>query len=686
MKIKTLGLAVVLCFAIFHVEPGYSQFNLLRRHELQCKHILPITTAYFNRHITYEKESKNLEKRTVDQFIKRLDGSKMYLLSADVKKIKKMMNNIFKKVKARNCKGILEAHKIFEKRVAERVKFAKEYLGPKFKFNKKTQLVLDYKSRKYAKNQKAANRFHKKYIQFQVANYLSTDMKLKEAKEHVARNYERVLRRFTKEFKTQDLWSSYLDSFAHSLDPHSSYLSREELEDFEIQMRLSLDGIGATLSFKDGFTVVEQLIPGGAAFRSGQLKPKDKIVAVKQEDKKDFVNVIEMKLRDVVRLIRGPKGTKVTLRILRKKGKQKSFEVTLVRDKIKLEDEAARITYIEREVKGAKKKIGLLNLPSFYADQRRNGRSAAKDMKRLLQEANKQKVDAVVLDLSTNGGGSLDDAVKIAGLFFKTGNVVKQSQHGTGSREIELADEDPKVDWAGPLVVLTSRISASASEIVAGTLKDYKRAVVVGGDHTFGKGSVQSVESLGKHLGAFKTTVGMFFTPGGFSTQHRGVPSDIVLPSGYSTEDIGERTLDYSLPPKKIKSFLSKSAYVSSGEGRWSQVSRRLIKKLAQKSKNRVKKNKKFQEILKDLAKSKKKNKAIKVSELMDDKAEAETKKNEADADGDGVLSRAEKQKKYLERPDVLEALNIAVDFLAETSPKVTVGAKSLGKKSSAEN
>ena len=383
MRITKLILLVTTIFTLSLSAQAQKRAGIT----LSCKHISPIEQAYLSRHINFEKETKNLESRVVTQFIKRLDPSKVYLLQSDVKEIKKDLSGVFAKIKARDCSSLQKAHKIYLKRITDRVAFVKKALGKKFKFNKNTKLTLDSEKRKYPKNKAVAQAFHKKYLQFQVANYLATDIKLKEAKAHVLRNYDRVIRR-AKGFDSEKLWTTYLEAFAHSLDPHSSYLSREALEEFEIQMRLSLDGIGATLSFQDGFTVIEQLIAGGAAFRSDKLKSKDKIVAVGQGAKGPMDNVIEMDLNDVVRKIRGKKGTKVRLSILRKTGKEtKKFTVTLVRDKIKLEDQAASIEYIDRKLKGGTKKIALLHLPSFYSDSRRKGNSAAKDMRKLIEEA-----------------------------------------------------------------------------------------------------------------------------------------------------------------------------------------------------------------------------------------------------------------------------------------------------------
>jgi carboxyl-terminal processing protease len=689
-----LSTFAILIVSVLLVPSVPSEAQLLsskpRKLTLSCIHVYPIQRKYLDRHVNYSAMSDKLEKQSVDQFIKRLDGSKLYLLEKDAKKIEKSMSDIFAQLKKKDCSAIQKANQLYKDRVKERVAYAKKYLGKGFKFDKKTKVVLDPDKRKRAKTLKEANEFHNKYLHYQVATYLAADETEAEAKKKIIKNYERALKRIDEDDE-EDLYVSWLDSFSRSMDPHSSYLSNDALQDFEIQMRLSLDGIGATLSSKDGFTTIEQLIPGGAAFKSGQLKPKDKIMAVAQ-GKDGFVNVVEMPLRDVVRKIRGPKGSEVRLKILRKlEDETKKFEVTLVRDKIKLEDDAASLKVFNRNVNGQKKKIGLVTLPSFYADNRRNGRSASKDVRKMLREASKKSVDAVVLDLSNNGGGSLRDAVDIAGLFFARGNVVKQSQRevdGLDSVGYEvLRDNDRTVDYDGPLVVLTSRISASASEIVAGTLQDYKRAVIVGGDHTFGKGSVQSVEYLPPGLGAIKTTVGMFFTAGGNSTQHRGVDADVLIPSTYSaSEEIGEKTLDYSLPPKKIPNFVSQEAYKFGGKDAFKLVEKDMVQRLQKASKARVAISEDFKEIEEDIKKIKERGDEIEVAELLDKKDEKDgkdDKKDDAkkDEDEDRVLTREERKEKYFERADVQEAINIAADLINEMNGvKVTITQKDVQK------
>lgn len=654
-------------FAVLTLIFASVWFSNAQAQNLQCKYTLAIEQGFLSQHINQVGRDETLHNRVVDQYVKRLDPAKIYLLQSDVDFIRARVKTVVEKTKDRDCSALNAAQARLEERVKERAAFVKSFLGKSYKFDNTVELTLDPEGKAIPKTKEEAEDFLKKYVHFQVSNYLATDMKLAEAKTNVIKSWDRILRRM-KEQKADDVYSNYLDSFARALDPHSSFLSKEVLEDFEIQMRLSLEGIGATLSQEDGFTVVEALVAGGSAARDGRIQPKDRIIAVAQGEKGKAENVVEMDLRDVVRLIRGPKGTKVKLTILRKQGEGKSrFDVVLTRDKIQLEDEAASISYLEKGEGDIKRKIGIINLPAFYADSKRGGRSAAGDMKKLLADARTKKVDGIVLDLSQNGGGSLEDAVKIAGLFFQTGTVVKQSSRDQGRGELVLRDTDSNVDWVGPLVVLTSRVSASASEIVAGTLQDYRRAVVVGNDHTFGKGSVQSVMPIPQDLGAIKVTVGMFFTPGGNSTQHRGVDSDIVIPGPYVTDDMGEKGLDYSLPPKTIPAFLSPDANPKDGANRWSVVSADWIKSLSEKSKQRVAANAEFKKIEEELAKTKAKGKVIKLAEVLKDK-EAQDKKEKARVQKN--LSKDEKEKEYLKRADIQEATDVLMDLMNLMGPR----------------
>ena len=650
---------IILFTSLLVSSVSFAQMST-RGPELSCQYLSSLEKVFVTNHVKQSVKDKDLEAKVVDQYIKKIDSTKIYLTQSDVDKMRSSMKNLFELTKKADCQFLEDIQKTYVARVKERVQFAKTFLGKDYKFDDKTEIMIDPDKRTYAKTTEELTETAKKYIHFQVSNYLVTKVTLDEAKENVIKNYDRLLKRVN-ETKVVDLLASYMDAYARGFDPHSSFFSREALEDFEIDMSLSLEGIGATLSSQDGFTVVEALVPGGAASKSNMIEPQDKIIAVGQGAQGKMENVVDVDLKDVVRKIRGAKGTTVTLTILRKTGDgKKTFDVVLVRDKIKLEDQAANIYYQDKVVGGVKKKIGIINLPSFYAG---GGRSSAADMKKLVQEAARKKVDGLILDFSQNGGGSLDDAVKIAGLFFKTGNVVKQSGRPDIRSESSLKDIDPTVDYAGPLVVLTSRVSASASEIVAGTLKDYKRAVIVGNDHTFGKGTVQQVMPL-QTLGAIKVTVGMFYTPGGNSTQHIGVNSDVVIPGPYTSDEIGEKSLDYSLPPTQLPVFISADAYVKEGSGAWKEINPETVKVLQEKSQARVQNNADFKKIIEELAKNAAKDKTLKVSEVL--KGEQEEKKNEIKKSKN--LSKDEKSAEYLKRADVNEAANVLVDLISSYS------------------
>ena len=686
--------------------------------DLKCSYLQDIQEKYLNLHISFsnfdrkkkkQKEFKQkmtqLEMRVKEQFIKSLDSEKLYFTQSDINNIKKQLKNIFKKIEKENCSDLNRIYTLYTKRVLERVKFAHDYLSEKFIIEPSIKITLDPRKRKRSRTLRQINNFHKKYIQYQMANaIIASDQEqyqdqLAEAKQNILRSYSRLKKEvkswsvhlseeekkkcYNKKRSSGDVvickpdkwYTFYLNSFAKGFDPHSSYLSRQAHEDFEINMRLSLEGIGASLSSRYGHTVIERLVAGGSADRSGKIKPKDKILAVGQKAKK-MINIFDMNIRDVVNMIRGKKGTPVYLKIMRtnKKGKNKKtriFTVRLIRDRVHLEDQAAGIYYFDQKRNDRTHKVAVLTIPSFYGAGRSGGRSVTKDVKKLLLKAKKKKVSALVLDMSSNGGGSLTEAVRVAGLFFAKGSVVRQLvKTKNGDRYLTLSDVDDKIVYSGPLIVLINRVSASASEIVSGTLKSYKRAVIVGGDHTFGKGSIQSVERLRMGLGSIRVTVGLFFVPNGFSTQLKGVASDIVFPNIFSNEEIGEKNLDYFLPERKIPNFISSSAYKSKRGHKWDPVSDQLVSFLRKNSLKRIKQNKKFQEIGKDIMEIKNKRQtgyATTIAKIFD-----QAKKEEKTAEQKAKLAEGHKQnkiakakrakKKYMERADIQEAVNIALD------------------------
>jgi carboxyl-terminal processing protease len=633
-------------------------FAAARVNKLECPVVGEIAQHFTRYHIDAKKLDLEHEGRTIERFIKQLDPNKLYLRKSDVAEIRGMLRGIFKNF-GKDCGSIEKAYAVYVKRFNEMSEFLKKTLGPDYKFDENTEIVSNPDNRDYAADEKEAEAQMKKFIHFYISNYIASDTKLPEAKKLLIHRYDVNTKRLT-ETKTEEVYALFLDAYATALDAHSSYLSKDSFEDFEIGMNLSLEGIGAQLTSDDGYTKVEGLIPGGAADRSGEMEVGDKIIAVAQGPGA-FEQVIDMPLRDVVKLIRGKKGTQVRLTILRQSPKETLHKVvTLTRDKVKLEDEAAKLYYTKRKVGDRTYKVAVIDLPSFYGDMQKHSRSCYEDMKKKVEQAVREKADGIVLDLSKNGGGLLTEAVRIGGLFIKKGNIVQTMD--SRDRSDMLPDEDEKTYFNGPLIILTSRLSASASEIVAGAMQDYKRALIVGGDHTFGKGTVQALLPLPEELGAIKVTTGMFFVPGGNSTQYRGVPGDIVLPSPFSTKEIGEETLDYSLKPRSLPPFLSADADGTEPSEHWDPVTPELVKKLRDRSSARVDKDAEFKKIREELVEQEKKKGVIKLADSL--KKQKEEKADPKNKNKQGRRNKHQTEEEFMKQPQVIEAANIMGDWL----------------------
>jgi carboxyl-terminal processing protease len=484
--------------------------------------------------------------------------------------------------------------------------------APGYAVDDAATLLIDPEKRGWPADTAARDALLRTLVHFQISNYLNAGIDLAEAKKRLVHRYELRTRRWVDQ-PSEELHAGFLNAFANSLDPHSVYLTADDLEDFQISMQLSLTGIGVALSERDGYAVVEEVIPGGAADRLAVLRPQDKIIAVAEEDG-GFVDVIDMRLRDIVRLIRGKKGSQVRLTILRQGEKIDRFEVSIVRDQINLEEQAAKLRFETRDVDGHKRKLAVVELPSFYGDRDPNKRQGSRDLARILEQVQKEKADGVVLDLSRNGGGLLEDAVRISGFFISEGAVV--GIRGTTERSRVLQDTDDQTLYSGPLVVLTSRVSASASEILAGALQDYHRAVIVGDDQTFGKGTVQSVFPLPPGLGALKVTTALFFRPGGASTQASGVASDVVVPSPFNLDLFGEKKLPHSLPPQSVSPFPSQRANASGG-GSWRPVTPDVVSALRSRSEARQTGDAALKKVREDLAERAKDDGVLEIAEIL---------------------------------------------------------------------
>tara|TARA_Y100000590_G_scaffold403355_1_gene490007 strand:- start:300 stop:2288 length:1989 start_codon:yes stop_codon:yes gene_type:complete len=630
---------------------------------IDCASMPRLFNAYLNHHVQHRKLTAKIKQRTIKNYFDYLDSTKTVFLRKEFRQFKKDLKVMFTTMLLGSCGTLEKLQALQLQRAMANEAYVKKVLSdPKYKIDEKTEIISDPKKRKFALTEKARLNRLLKYVHFQMSGYIDSGEKMDESKKRLIHRYELITKR-VKERTQSDIYSPFINSFALALDPHSTYFSSEDLENFRIGIELSLEGIGVSLSSVDGYATVEEIIPGGAADRltSNKLKRKDKIIAVQQENKKKE-DVIDMALRDVVKKIRGEKGSKVILTIRRQDNKKIThFETTIVRDKIDLKDQAAKLEVREVKSGGKTYRLGVLNLPSFYGDKDPEKRSSYRDIKKLLSEANTKKVDGLLLDLSRNGGGLLDDAVKISGLFMKKGGMV--ATQITHQKTDVLEDDDEDTEFNKPLVVFISRVSASASEILAGAVKDYKRGIIVGGDHTFGKGTVQTVLPLPMGLGAMKITTGMFFRPGGRSTQHTGVKSDVEIPSVLSMDDdLGEKYLDYSLPEKRIPAFVSKDANDTRAEKHWKPVKKSIVRKLARLSKKRVKKSTEFKKVEEDIKKAKEKKDVIKLADMRsDDKAKKDEKKDE------------EPNKKEEDTPQLKEAIQILADYINLVAPKTAV-------------
>ncbi len=512
--------------------------------------------AHLNRPEIGEELSKHLFKR----FLKDLDPTKGYFLKSDVEELRQHETGLGAALRKGDMSFAYQVYQRFVQRVAERLKLIEELVNAPQDYTAKESLNTDFDAKDYPQSDADLRERWRKRIKFDLLTYrLGTKpVPDDEARKKVLARYKSVLKRW-KDVDNFDLMEIYLSSLTACVDPHSSYMSPATLDDFDIAMRLNLEGIGASLRSENGQTIVVEVIPGGAAAVDGRLKANDKIIGVAQGDGK-FVDVVDMKLRDVVKLIRGRRGTPVELRILPAE-KVEPVVIALTRQKVELKEQEARGEVIEQGKKadGTPYRVGVIDLPSFYADMsaarggRGNAKSATEDVRRILKDFNAKGVDGVILDLRRNGGGALSEALSLTGLFIDQGPIVQVK--GFQGKVQRYDDPERGTVYAGPLMVLVSRLSASASEILAGALQDYGRALVVGDSGTHGKGTVQMVIDLGDRvqanpplkLGALKLTIQQFYRVNGDSTQNRGVTPDLVLPSITEYLTTGEKDLDNAL-------------------------------------------------------------------------------------------------------------------------------------------
>lgn len=514
-------------------------------------------------HLTERPLDDKLSARAFDYYFRSLDGLKIYFAAGDLKDFERHRAELDDYIKAGDLSFANQVFARFLVRVDERIELVKELLQAPLDFTVPEEFVTDGDYRAWLKSDEEIRSAWTQRIKADVLALKADQVDEKEARERLLRRYARFQERIHQESE-EDTLTRFINAVASCYDPHSDYMAPKAFQDFEMSLTLNYQGIGAVLEDQDGVIAIQRIMPGGAVEKYGKLMVKDRIVAVGQGEDGPMVDVVGMRITDAVKLIRGPEGTIVRLAIRPAAGGSETVH-TLTRARIPYEDSVATSKILEYGDRGdgTPWKIGVIDLPGFYRDQEAPGsgktpRSSTRDTEKILAEFQLEKVDVAILDLRRNGGGYLPEAVGVSGLFLDRGPIV-QVKGGRRVRVLESRDRDRA--WSGPLVVLVSQLSASASEIVSGAIKDYGRGLVVGDRRTHGKGTVQSPIDIAEQvnhpngpgsLGVLKLTIQQFYRPGGKSTQLDGVRSHIEIPSWTNVMDLGEDAVPNALPSGAI--------------------------------------------------------------------------------------------------------------------------------------
>lgn len=589
-------------------------------------------------HLSEKKLNDSLSEDAFKSYLERVDYGKQFLLESDVKQLEKYKRSFDDMFTSGKLDILDTTSELMNKRIGQIEKHVTKLLASPLDYTKKDTIETDPKKRTFPKTEADLLAHWERLMKYEVMsrmidtreeqNGLALDNKgkkkkpvsekklsekeiEKDAREKVLKSYKKIFSRLVNEKKSDKL-DKFYNSVTKVFDPHTNYLVPEDKEDFDIDMSGKLEGIGAILREENSFIKVERIVPGSASWKTKEVEAEDVILKVGQGEEEP-VDIVDMSLREAVKLIRGKKGTEVRLTIKKPNGLVKV--VPIVRDVVEIEESYAKGTILELAPMNTK--IGYITIPKFYRDfNDRNGRNVTDDTRREIQRMNKEGVEGLILDLRNNGGGALEDARMISGLFIEKGPIVQVKAHG-GSVDV-LADTDPSVDFKKPTIVLINRFSASASEIVAAALQDYNRAVIVGGEFSHGKGTVQAVVDLDGYvspmakayspLGALKITIQKFYRVNGSSTQYKGVTPDIVLPDQFSHLESGEKFLEHSIPWGEVK-----PVKYTKWTDNWD------IPKLRANSAERVKKNEKFQHIVDAISWYKQQKEKTKRSLVMTD-------------------------------------------------------------------
>ena len=504
----------------------------------------------------------DLSSRVMDRYIESIDRNRIYLLASDIEFFEQYRNQLDDIVRSEPLDPVFDMFSIYRTRVRERFQFALTLLEEQPDLTVDEEYEFDRSESPWAKTSAELDEIWRKRVKNDVLNLALADKPWEDSREVLQKRYARYLKRMD-QLKSDDVFETFMNAFAHTLDPHSSYLSPRNSEEYRIMMSLSYVGIGASLQTEDDYVHIVNIIPGGPASIDGTLEPNDKIIGVGQGVDGEMVDVIGWRLDDVVDLIRGKANTVVRLQIIPAGTLPGNSErvLQLNRGQVRLEEQAAKSEIITIPRDGRDWSIGVIDVPSFYRDYRAltNGdkdyASTTRDVKRLIGELEAEGIDGLIIDLRNNGGGHLTEATALSGLFIDNGPVVQLRNANARISRLDDPDPVPRVAYNGPLAVLVNRFSASASEIFAAAVQDYARGVIIG-QETFGKGTVQNLYSLDQYLqpeddegfGQLTLTIGKYYRVTGESTQHRGVEPDIRLPSAIDSESVGESVRDSALP------------------------------------------------------------------------------------------------------------------------------------------
>ena len=563
-------LALVLLFAAASCSFTTKTFNDPNKDKTLIE---LITYVLQNGHYDAKNVDDSFSAEVYKDYLEAIDPLKRYFYASDIEEFQKYENLIDDEIKNSEINFFDLTHARLVERMGEAEGLYREILGKPFDFSKKEELDTDYSKRGYVNNKEEMRERWRKQLKFSaISNFydkkkqqeqdlkndpdykVKTDAELeKEAREQTLNSIEEYFD-FSNDLQRKDWFSVYVNAIVEEFDPHTFYFAPQDKDRFDMAMSGKLEGIGARLQKKNDNVKIIEVISGGPAWRGEEVEVGDEIIRVKQEDEKEPVSVVGMRLDDAVNLIKGPKGSQVTLTLRKVDGTIKDVKIT--RDVVEIEETYAKAAKVEKD----DRVYGVINLPKFYFDMENySERNAASDVKKEIIRLKQEGMDGLVLDLRNNGGGSLKTVVDIAGLFIKEGPIVQVKSKLDG-QEV-LKDNDPSILWDGPLVILVNELSASASEILAAAMQDYKRAIVIGSKQTYGKGTVQNVLDLNRwvknsdfgDLGALKITTQKFYRVNGGSTQLEGVKSDVVVPDRYSFIDIGEKDQENPLPWDQIK-------------------------------------------------------------------------------------------------------------------------------------